>query len=212
MRLVLLLEAAQDRNRILDARLIDEDRLEAPLERRVLLDVLAILVERRRADHVQLAAREHRLEQVARVHRAFGLARADDGVQLVDEEHDLAFATLATSLSTAFSRSSNSPRYLAPAIERAHVERDDALVLQAFGNVAAHDALREPFDDRRLADAGIADQHRIVLGAAREHLNDATNLFVAPDHRIEFAALGFEREVATVALERLVRPFGILAS
>ena len=85
---VALAQAAQDRDRVLDARLIDQDRLEAPLERGVLFDVLAVLVERRRADHVQLAARQHRLEQVAGVHRAFGPARADDVVQLVDEEHD----------------------------------------------------------------------------------------------------------------------------
>ena len=74
-------------------RLIDEHRLEAAFQGRVLLDVLAVLVERGRADAVQFAAGQHRLEQVAGVHRAFGLARADDGVQLVDEQDDLALAT-----------------------------------------------------------------------------------------------------------------------
>ena len=38
----------------------------------------------------QLAAREHRLEQVGGVDRALGGARADDRVQLVDEQDDLA--------------------------------------------------------------------------------------------------------------------------
>ena len=85
VRLVALLEAAQDRDGVLDARLADVHRLEAALERRVLLDVLAIFVERGRADDAQLAAREHRLEHVAGVHRAFGLARADERVHLVDE-------------------------------------------------------------------------------------------------------------------------------
>ena len=66
------------RDRVLDARLADQHRLEPPLERRVLLDVLAVLVERRRADRAQLAAREHRLQHVAGVHRALGRARADD--------------------------------------------------------------------------------------------------------------------------------------
>ena len=70
--------------------LADQDRLEAALERRVLLDVLAVLVERGRADRAQLAAREHRLEQVGGVHRALGRAGADDRVQLVDEQDDLA--------------------------------------------------------------------------------------------------------------------------
>ena len=63
--------------------------LEAALQRRVLLDVLAVFVQGGRADAAQLAAREHRLEHVGGVHRAFGLARADEGVQLVDEEDDL---------------------------------------------------------------------------------------------------------------------------
>ena len=94
MHLVALLQAAQDGDRVLDRRLADEDRLEAALERRVLLDVLLVLVERRRADAAQLAARERRLEHVRRVHRAFGRARADERVQLVDEEDDLALALL----------------------------------------------------------------------------------------------------------------------
>ena len=88
--LVALLEPAQDRDRVLDGRLADVDRLEAALERGVLLDVLAVLVERRRADGAQLAAGEHRLEQVGGVDGALGGAGADDRVQLVDEQDDLA--------------------------------------------------------------------------------------------------------------------------
>ena len=83
--LVALLQAAQDGDGVLDARLVDHDRLEAALQRRILFDVLAVFLDGRRADAVQLAARQHRLEQVARVHAALRLARADDGVQLVDE-------------------------------------------------------------------------------------------------------------------------------
>ena len=94
VRLVALLQAAQDRDRVRDGRLADEDRLEAPLERGVLLDVLAVLVEGRRADRTQLAAREHRLQHVGRVDGALGGARADDRVQLVDEEDDLALGVL----------------------------------------------------------------------------------------------------------------------
>ncbi len=48
--LVALAQAAQDADRVLDGRLADEDRLEAALQRGVLLDVLAVLVERGRAD------------------------------------------------------------------------------------------------------------------------------------------------------------------
>src|SRR5690349_24020958 len=49
-------------DRLRQRGLVDEHRLEAALQRGVLLDVLAILVQRRRADALDLAARERGLE------------------------------------------------------------------------------------------------------------------------------------------------------
>ena len=120
--LVALLEAAQDRDGVLDRRLRDEDRLEAPLERGVLLDALAVLVERRRADAAQLAARERGLQQVRGVHRALGRARADERVQLVDEEDDLALRRLDL-LEHRLEPLLELAAELRAGDERAHVER-----------------------------------------------------------------------------------------
>ena len=89
--LVAFAQSAEDADRVFDGGFADQHRLEPPLERRVLLDVLAVLVERGGADGVQLAACEHRLQHVRRVERALGRAGADHGVQFVDEENDLAF-------------------------------------------------------------------------------------------------------------------------
>ena len=189
-------------------RLADQDRLEAPLQRGVLLDVLAVLVERRRADAVQLAARQHRLEHVAGVHRALGRARADDGVQLVDEEDDLALG-LGDFLEDGLQALLELAAELRAGDQRAHVERDDPLVLQPLRHVAADDALRQPLDDGGLADARLADQHRVVLGAAGEHLDDAADLLVAADDRVELALARQLGQVAAVLLQRLVlRPPG----
>ena len=88
--------------------------------------------------------------------------------------------------------------------QRAHVEREHLLVLQALRHVALHDAMRQPLDDGRLADARLADQHRIVLGAARQHLDGAPDLLVAADHRIELAGGRGLGEVAGIALQRVV--------
>ena len=85
------------------------------------------------------------------------------------------------------------------------------LVLQPFGHVAADDAAGQPLDDGGLADAGLADEHRVVLRAAREHLDDAADLLVAADDRIELALARQLGEVAAVALERLVGALGVLA-
>src|SRR5438046_305923 len=67
---------------------------EAAFEGGVLLDVLAVFVERRRADRVELTTGQHWLEQVRGVHRPFGGPGPDDRVELVNEENDLALGVL----------------------------------------------------------------------------------------------------------------------
>jgi hypothetical protein len=62
----------------------------------------------------------------------------------------------------------------------------------------------EALDDRGLADAGLADQHRVVLGLAREDLDRAPDLLVPADDRVELPAARGLHEVAAVLLERLV--------
>ena len=96
-------------------------------------------------------------------------------------------SSCAISFSTAFSRSSNSPRYFAPASSAAMSSDKHALALERLGHFAVDDALRQAFDDRGLAHAGLADQHRIVLGAPLQDLDHAADLVVAADHRIELA-------------------------
>ena len=52
-------------------------------------------------------------------------------------------------------------------------------------HVAVGNALRQAFDDSGFADAGLTDQHRIVLGAAAQDLDDAFNFAFAAHQRIE---------------------------
>ena len=186
---------------------LDEDRLEAAGERRVLLDMLAVFVERGGADAVQFAARQRRLQQVRRVHRAFGLARADERVHLVDEQDDAALGRCH------FLQHGLQPLLELAAIlragdQRAHVERHQLLVLQALGHVAIDDAQRQAFGDGGLADAGLADQHGIVLGAARQHLDGAADFLVAADDRIELAFARRLGEVAGIFLQRVIALLG----
>ena len=115
------------------------------------------------------------------------------------------------SSSTALSRSSNSPRYFAPATIAARSSAEHPPALEGVGDVAGHDPLGEPLDDGGLADAGLADQHRVVLGTPRQHLHDAADLGVAADDRVEPALLGGLGEVDGVLLERLVRRLRVLA-
>ena len=114
------------------------------------------------------------------------------------------------SLSTALSRSSNSPRNFAPAMSAPMSSETSCLFLRLSGTSPFDDPLRQALDDRGLADAGLADEHRVVLRAARQHLNDAADLFVAADDGIELALASRLGQVARIALKRLVLIFGIL--
>ncbi len=207
MVLVALLQPAQDRDRVAYVGLADEHRLEAPLQCRVLLDVLAVLVKRGGADRAQLAAGQHRLQQVGRVDRAFGGTGADDRVQLVEEENDLPGGILDLG-QHRFQPLLELAAVFRAGQQRADVERDHAAVAQALGHVAGDDPLRQPLDDRGLADPGVADQHRVVLGAAREDLDHAADLLVAADHRVELPRLRLGGQVAAELLQRLRRRLG----
>lgn len=135
-------------------------------------------------------------------------ARAHHGVQLVDEGDDLAVA-----------RPDLGKDGLQPLLEltavlrtrdhRTEIQRDEPLVLQGLGDISLDDALREPFDDGGLADAGLTDQHRVVLGAAGQHLDDPADLLVPADDRIELALAGGGGEVRTELLQCLVLPLGV---
>ena len=131
VHLVALAQAAQDADRVLDRRLADHHRLEAPLERRVLLDVLAVLVERRRADRVQLAARQHRLEQVGRHRCAPSAAPAPTTVCSSSMNRMIWPCASRDFLQHGLQALLELAAVLGARDERAHVERDDALVAQA---------------------------------------------------------------------------------
>lgn len=107
------------------------------------------------------------------------------------------------------SRSSNSPLIFRPCQHGAQVQRHHLLLLQRLGDIAGNDALGEPFHDRGLADPRLPDQHRIVLGTARQHLHHAADLVIAADNRVKFPTAGEIGKVARVALERLIFLFGI---
>ena len=191
--LVALADAHQDLDRLLEGRLLDHDRLEAPLEGGVALDVLAVLVERRRADALELAAGERRLEDVRRVDRALGRAGTDERVQLVDEQDRV--VRVAQLLDDLLEPLLELAAVLGAGDERPDVEGQDALVEERLRDVAGDDPMGQALGDGRLADAGLADEGRVVLRAPREDLDDPLDLLLSADDGIQLSCSGRLGEV-----------------
>ena len=202
MDLVLLLQAAQDGDGVLHRGLAHQHRLEAALQGGILLDVFAILVQGGGTDGAQLAASQSRLQHVARIQRRIAAgAGTHDSVQLVDEQDDVAISLLHLTqhvLQTVLELAA----VLRAGHHRTQIERDDLAILQRRGHVAGHDALGQTLDDSGFAGAGLADEHRVVLRTARQHLNGTANLLVTADNRIELALAGLLGEVLAVLLQR----------
>ena len=82
-----------------------------------------------------------------------------------------------------------------PGHHAAQVELDQPLALQRVGHVAVDDALGDAFGDRGLPDARLADQHRVVLSPAGQHLDGLLDLLLPADHRVDPALARHHGEV-----------------
>ena len=201
VRLVARLQPAEDPQRVLERGLVDRDLLQAPVQRAVLFDVLELLVGGG-ADEPDPPLGEQRLHQVREVHGAAGGgAGADHRVQLVDEQdgprprRERRGERLEAFLEVAAKAGAGE--------QRAAVESEDLGRAQVLGHLGGEQVLRKPLDERRLADAGVADEHRVVLAPAGEHLERALHFGAAADERIELAVAGPLREVRGIRGERV---------
>ena len=70
------------------------------------------------------------------------------------------------------------------------VEGEEALAAKRIGDVAGDDALGQALRDCRLAHARFPDERRIILGPARQDLDDPLDFLLPPDDRIEPVVAG----------------------
>ena len=199
VRLVLVAQAAENLHGVVERRLIDLDRLEAALQGRVLLDVLAVLLQRGGTDGLQLTARQLRLEQRGGVDSALGCTGTDERVNLIDKQDDV--AALVNLLEHLLQALLKVTAVAGTGDERAQVQRVNLLVLQGLRHAAIDDVQRQTFHNRGLAHAGLTDENRVVLGAAREHLHDALDLGLAADDWVQLAVLRRLGQVAAELIE-----------
>ena len=210
VHLVALLEATENGYRVLDRRLIDHDRLEPTLKSCVLFDILAVLVERCRTDAVQLASCKHRLEQVACVHAALGLAGADYGVQLIDKEDYLALGLLDL-LQNGLQTLLKFAAVLCTGYQCAHIQREYRLILKSFGDIATHDTLGKPLGDGGLADTGFAYENRVVLRLSRQDADDIPYLVITADDRVKLLLSCTLDKVGAVLFKCVIGILGVIA-
>jgi len=194
MCLVLLPQALEDQDRLLRRGFADRDRLEAPLQGLVFLDVLSVFIDRCGADDLQFTPRQHRFQDIGSIHRTFCTSGADDRVQLIDEQDDI--FTVDGFVEALFQALLKFATVFAAGQHAGHVQGDDALALQRFGDVSGNDPLGQAFSDGGFTDTWFTDQARIVLRPPAQDLHHPVHLFLAANDRVEFAISGHLGQVA----------------
>ena len=127
-------------------------------------------------------------------------------MELVDEEDDV--AALGDLLHHLLQALLELAAVLRAGDQGGQVERVDLLVAEQLGDLAVGDPGGQALDHGGLADAGLAEQHRVVLRPAGEDLHDPLDLGLAADHRVELAVGG---ELGQVAAELVEQLRGLLA-
>ena len=84
-------------------------------------------------------------------------------------------------------------------------------LLEHVRHLAMDDAPGQPLGDRGLANAGIADEQRVVLLASAQHLNGAVDLLLPPDQRVDLAFARLLVEVDAVIVQRVALLLRLLA-
>src|SRR4029077_3217242 len=74
---------------------------------------------------------------------------------------------------------------------------------QHFGHFVLDDLARQALGDRRLADARVSDEQRVVLLAAAKDLDGAVHLGESADQWVDAALLGLLVQVDAIGFERL---------
>mmetsp|Transcript_30436 Transcript_30436/g.59456 ORF Transcript_30436/g.59456 Transcript_30436/m.59456 type:complete len:202 (-) Transcript_30436:10-615(-) len=200
MHLILRLDAAQDRNGVSDRRLRHEYLLKTPRKRRILLDVLAILPKRRRSHTPQLSASESGFEHLPSVHAALAPPRTDHQMNLVNEEDDAALRC-SHLLENPLEPLLKVPAVLGTGHNRRQIQAPHRLIPDRLGHLSGHNTLSKTLRNGSFAHTRLPNEHRVVLGPPRQHLQRPPHHLVPPDHGVQLPVPRRLGQISPILLE-----------
>ena len=168
-----------------------------------------VLVDGGGADDLEVAPGQGGLEDVGRVGGALGGAGADDGVELVDEQDDV--AVLLYFVDGGLDALLKVAPVLGAGYHAGEVQRHQTLALQGLGHLPGVDLQGQALGHGGLAHAGLADEHRVVLGPAGQNLHHPLDLLLPADDRVDLPLFGQLGQVAAELVQGLAAGLALLA-
>ena len=205
--LVFVFDVVEDLHRLLDARRLDHDLLEATFQGAIFFDVLTVFIQGGGTNALDLSTRECRLEHVGSVQRTACASCANDGVDFVDEQNDVRrlFQLIHHRLHAFLKLTS----VLGACHQRSDVQRDNAFVEQHTADLFLHDAEGQTFCNCTLSHAGFSHQDGVVLFAAAQDLTDTLNFLGASHNGVQTAFLRHAGEISSKIVQDRCLGFGV---
>mmetsp|Transcript_68116 Transcript_68116/g.211621 ORF Transcript_68116/g.211621 Transcript_68116/m.211621 type:complete len:208 (-) Transcript_68116:448-1071(-) len=174
-------------------------RLEAPLQRRVALDVRPVLVERRGADALEVPAGQCWLQQVGRIdaNAAIRVPRAagsNKHVHLINDE-DHAPAAVANLPDHVLQPLLEVPAVAGASEKHGEVQLHHTSAAQHLGHIAVSDTLCQAVSNGGLAHARFTDEHRVVLRAPTQDADGTAQLLLAAHQGVQLRPPGQQGQV-----------------
>ncbi len=199
--LIIALDAQNHLGSLLQRGLVHSNRLEAPLQGSVLLNILAVLLEGSGPNHLNLPPGEGGFQDVGSVHAALRVPGAHQVVNLVNKENHVPVCPdlLHQALDSALE--------LAPELGASHqgcqIQQLDLLLLEPDRHIPLGNAQGKPLCHSGFAHAGLADQAGVVLGSAGENLHHPLNLLLPANDAVQLPGPGPGGQIRAVILDVL---------
>ena len=200
VRIKTILNATQNRNCFVFARFVYLHWLESTFQSGIFFNVLAVFLSCRRANAMEFATSEFRLEHVAQIHRAFGLARAHNVVEFIDEHQRIAI--FFDSVNHIFKTLFKVATVFCTSHQRRQIKCKDLLALQSIRHITAVNTFSKAFDNRGLTHARFTDQARIVLCLTAQYQNHTTDFFFTANHRRKLSICRHFHKFTTIKFQR----------
>ena len=201
MSLIAVAQSHKDLFGFVLGRFADKHRLETPFERRILLNILAVFGDCRRAYNLKLSLGEHWFEYIRRVCSSLSGACADQRVNFIYKENHVAVLYYLVDYGL-YSLLEFAP-VLGTGNHSCKTEIYYPLVFKRFRNLSLGNFQRETLGNCCLADARLAYKTGIVLGPAGKNLYYSVDFLLSADDRIYLAVFCFLGEIAPVFFQTL---------
>mmetsp|Transcript_26776 Transcript_26776/g.58372 ORF Transcript_26776/g.58372 Transcript_26776/m.58372 type:complete len:1072 (-) Transcript_26776:90-3305(-) len=197
--LVALAQTLQNLEGLIDGGLRHVHWLETALQRRVLLNVLAVLIKGGGTNALQLATSQGGLQDVGCINGTLSGTSSDQGVHLINHQNDV--VVLLDLIHELLQTLLKLTTVLGTGNQQTHVKGDDLLALNGLRHVTVADLLGQTLSHGGLAHTRLTDKARVVLGTTTQNLDHTLNLLLAAHHGIQLALGSLLGEVSTVLLQ-----------